>query len=75
MPPPHYAPVYCSFPHRLSDGVPVGHRCRVLPVAYLEAELKLAALTLKAVAYTALLEEIERALEESAIVLHDGAEE
>lgn len=30
--------LYCNKPHRLSDGQPVGHRCRVLPPEILKAE-------------------------------------
>ncbi len=30
--------IYCGKKHRLSDGVPVGHACRILDPAYLRAE-------------------------------------
>jgi hypothetical protein len=52
--------VYCGRPHRTSDGVPVGHACRVLLPEFLEAERRL---------------EYERAvevLEAMPIVLHVG---
>jgi hypothetical protein len=32
-------PSYCGKPHRTTDGVPLAHRCRVLPPEALRAEL------------------------------------
>jgi hypothetical protein len=33
-----YCTSFCNFPHRMSDGVPVGHECYVIPPALLIAE-------------------------------------
>lgn len=33
-----FTTVYCQKPHRLSDGEPVGHRCRIIPPEGLAAE-------------------------------------
>ena len=30
---------YCGKPHRTADGLPLAHRCRVLPPAALRAEI------------------------------------
>lgn len=52
--------VYCGKHHRTTDGVPLGHACRVLLPEFLEAERRL---------------EYERAadvLEGMPLVLHDG---
>lgn len=35
-----FVTLYCNKPHRLSDGQPVEHKCRVLPPEILEAERK-----------------------------------
>jgi hypothetical protein len=32
------SPTYCGLPHRITDGVPVAHRCQVLPPDALLAE-------------------------------------
>jgi hypothetical protein len=34
-----YCTTYCNFGHRVSDGMPVGHECRILPPAALVAEV------------------------------------
>lgn len=34
----HRETIYCGKPHRLRDGAPVGHSCRLLDPAYLAAE-------------------------------------
>lgn len=34
----HSETIYCGKPHRLIDGAPVGHACRLLHPAYLAAE-------------------------------------
>ena len=31
---------YCGKPHRISDGAPVAHRCRILPADAIEAALE-----------------------------------
>lgn len=36
---PVHRTIYCGKPHRLSDGAPVGHACRVLEPRFLRAEL------------------------------------
>jgi hypothetical protein len=33
-----YVTTYCNFAHRLSDGKPVRHECRIIPPKALEAE-------------------------------------
>lgn len=33
-----YCSTYCNRGHRMSDGMPIEHECRVIPVAALEAE-------------------------------------
>ena len=33
-----YVTTYCNFPHRMRDGVPIGHECYVLPPRALEFE-------------------------------------
>lgn len=33
-----YCSTYCNFPHRLLDGEPIDHECRVIPPEALEAE-------------------------------------
>lgn len=33
-----YCSTYCNKGHRMSDGMPIEHECRVIPVAALEAE-------------------------------------
>jgi len=33
-----YVTTFCNRPHRLSDGKPIKHECRVIPPAALEAE-------------------------------------
>jgi hypothetical protein len=55
--------LYCGKRHRIADGVPVGHRCRVLPPRFLEAERH---------------EEFGRAvdvLERAPVVLHAGVDD
>ena len=32
-------PAYCGKPHRTLDGIPLAHRCRVIPPEALRAEL------------------------------------
>lgn len=34
-----YVSTYCNFAHRLVDGKPIEHECRVLPVKALRAEI------------------------------------
>jgi hypothetical protein len=34
----YFVTSYCKKPHRLSDGNPVGHRCRTIPAEALVAE-------------------------------------
>jgi hypothetical protein len=34
-----YVSTYCNHAHRLSDGKPVEHECRIIPPKALEAEL------------------------------------
>lgn len=36
--PKYYVSTYCNKAHRLSDGKPVQHECRVIPPAALKAE-------------------------------------
>ena len=55
--------LYCGQRHRLADGVPIGHRCRVLAPAFLEAERKDA------------YDEAVDALEGMPLVLHPGIPE
>lgn len=33
-----YCTTYCNFGHRMSNGRPVGHECRIIPPAALRAE-------------------------------------
>lgn len=33
-----YCTSYCNRGHRLKDGVPVGHECRIIPASALRAE-------------------------------------
>jgi hypothetical protein len=33
-------PKYCGMPHRVSDGLPIAHRCRVLPVEAMAAAVR-----------------------------------
>jgi len=33
-----YVSTYCNFAHRLSDGKPIDHECRIIPPAALRAE-------------------------------------
>jgi hypothetical protein len=33
-------PRYCGMPHRATDGLPLAHRCRVLPVEAIRAEVR-----------------------------------
>lgn len=35
-----YCTTYCNHGHRLSDGMPVEHECRVIPPAALKAEME-----------------------------------
>lgn len=37
---PIYVSTYCNFAHRLSDGKPIEHECRVIPPEALEAEMR-----------------------------------
>lgn len=39
MPSKYYFSSYCNFPHRVSDGKPVQHECRILPIEALKAEM------------------------------------
>lgn len=34
-----YVTTYCNRAHRKSDGRPIGHECRILPVEALKAEM------------------------------------
>lgn len=34
------SPSYCGMPHRVTDGLPVAHRCRVLPAQAILAEYR-----------------------------------
>lgn len=34
----YYVSTYCNFPHRLQDGKPVQHECRVIPPEALRLE-------------------------------------
>jgi len=34
-----YCTTYCNKPHRVRDGMPVNHECRVLPHEVLKAEI------------------------------------
>jgi len=52
--------IYCGRVHRLSDGVPLAHRCRVLDPRFLRAE--------RANEY----EVATAVLEAMPLVLHDG---
>ena len=36
---PVYCTTYCNRGHRISDGMPIGHECRVIPPAALKAEM------------------------------------
>lgn len=36
----HYCTTYCNKGHRLSDGKPVDHECRIIPPSALEAEMR-----------------------------------
>jgi hypothetical protein len=33
-----YVSSYCNFPHRMADGKPIKHECRVIPPRALKAE-------------------------------------
>jgi hypothetical protein len=35
----NYVSTFCNFPHRVSDGKPVQHECRIIPPAALRAEM------------------------------------
>ena len=35
-----YCSTYCNQAHRVSDGKPIGHECRILPVKALHAEME-----------------------------------
>jgi len=36
--PEYYCSSYCNFTHRMSDGKPVEHECRIIPPDALQAE-------------------------------------
>lgn len=33
-----YVTTYCNFPHRMRDGKPINHECRVIPLKVLRLE-------------------------------------
>lgn len=35
-----YVSTYCNFAHRLRDGKPIQHECRIIPPDALKAEMK-----------------------------------
>ena len=35
-----YVTTYCNKPHRLKDGMPIDHECRVIPPEALQLEMK-----------------------------------
>lgn len=35
-----YVSTYCNSPHRLTDGKPIEHECRIIPPAALKAEME-----------------------------------
>jgi len=37
-PKPYYVTTFCNMPHRLCDGKPIRHECRILPSEALQAE-------------------------------------
>ena len=35
----YYVSTYCNFAHRVKDGKPIAHECRIIPPAALKAEM------------------------------------